>query len=150
MAIAFASSASPSPSGYGICGLASTTLFTEMSFFVGSTGELVTGSDDGGGTFHYVNNSVSVLDGKSHLAVFTFEPVGIGGTFTGYLDGVTFGNFALTALTTMGAPLATCGWSTLGVNGVAHYWPGRLQSFIIYDALLSSSDIANLYTSFLG
>ena len=133
---------------YGLCGLASTTTYTEMSFLVGGTGELVTGSDDGGGSFHYVNSSTSVLDGLPHLGVFTYEPAGVGGTFTGYLDGVTYGNFSLAGLTTPGGPLPTVGWATLGIGGVARYWGGKAQSLLIYDSVFAAGDVANLYSAF--
>lgn len=132
----------------GICGLASTVTYTEMSFLVGGTGDILMGADDGGGSFHYVYAGGNVLDGSPHLAVFTFDPSGLGGTFTAYLDGVTFGNFTLTGLTSPGAPLATCGWATEGTGGIAHYWGGKLASFLVYDSVLASGDVANLYSAF--
>ena len=131
----------------GICGLYEPAGVDGQAYadvLVNPSGYLVVGTAFGG-SFHSVADTVNIMDGNSHMVAVTWN----GYALTGYRDGVNIGSDPYG--TDSGGPIyPTCGYATTGAYPAVnpYYWDGYLQSYVVWAAALSDSNIATLWASF--
>lgn len=140
----------------GICGLYQngTPYGTELAMLVNTSGQLECGTDDHTDVYRSITGSTSVMDGNSHLVSIVWDPSVP--ELYGYQDGSKIGSIGFGAATGIGPDqLPICGFATEGEAGAEapggagyHYWDGWLQSFIVFDAVLSPTNEAALWTAF--
>jgi hypothetical protein len=124
--------------------------YTVMSLYLDTSGYLTGGTDDGSGTFQSVSASTNLIDGNAHLAGITWTP-GSPGTVTIYADGVKVGTVSPAGETTPGSMSSCAAFTTEGYNGghsgLFRRYVGYLQSYIVWDTLLTDADMANLFVA---
>lgn len=148
--IVFRSTTSPGVA-QGLCGLyiPSSPFGTECSMYLDTNGYLFGGTDDGAGAYNQISGTTNLMDDKAHMAGFTWMVAGR--TVTVYEDGVSLGSRSLAGTINYGTQRPIAGFATAGDQGArsGDYWSftGELQSYIIWDKLLTSTDMFALFAA---